>query len=89
MAENKEKKQKIYRGRVDSDKMDKTVVVRYERISKHPRLHKPVRSAKKYKVHDEKSEARVGDLVEFYEGRPLSKTKYMYLARVVERAAEN
>ena len=41
---------------------------------------------KKYKVHLEKNGlAKVGDVIEFYEGRPVSKTKYMYLARVVNK----
>ena len=73
-------------GEVVSDKMDKTIVVKTERTFKHPRLHKVMRTAKKYKVHDEHEEAKIGDIVEFYEGRPLSKTKYMYLARVVKKA---
>ena len=82
------KKKKPYRGRVVSDKMKNTVVVEYERVYMDPRLHKTMRSTKSYKVHDAQDEARMGDLVEFYEGRPVSKTKYMYLARIVERGKE-
>jgi small subunit ribosomal protein S17 len=89
MTEKQTKNKKMYKGKVSSDKMDKTVVVTYERIFKHPLLNKPMRVSKKYKVHDENGEARVGDLVEFYEGRPVSKTKYMYLARIVERGTES
>jgi small subunit ribosomal protein S17 len=70
-------------GRVVSDKMQKTVVVAVERTYMHTLLKKVMRSVKKYKVHDENRQARVGDIVEIYEGRPVSKTKYMYLARVV------
>lgn len=70
-------------GKVVSDKMDKTVVVRVERTFMHPQLKKVVRSAKNFKVHDEKEQAKVGDVVECYEGRPVSKTKFMYLYRVV------
>lgn len=73
-------------GEVVSDKMEKTVVVRVKRSYTHPRYKKVVRTDKKYKVHDEQSQARVGDVVEIYEGRPVSKTKYMYLSRVVEPA---
>ncbi len=70
-------------GRVVSDKMHKTVVVAVERTYMHTLLKKVMRTVKKYKVHDENQQARVGDTVEIYEGRPVSKTKYMYLARVI------
>ena len=71
-------------GTVISDKMDKTVVVKVERTYMHSRVHKVVRTDKKYKVHDEREVAREGDTVEIFEGRPISKTKYMYLSRVLE-----
>ncbi len=74
----------IYVGKVVSDKMDKTIVVKFDRIYKHRRFHKYLRRSKKYKVHDESNEAKVGDTIEFYEGRPVSKTKYMYFARVMK-----
>ena len=74
---------KIFTGQVVSHAMDKTVVVRYLRSFKHEKFHKVVRVAKKYKVHDEKNAAKVGDTIEFFEGAPKSKTKYMYLHRVV------
>ena len=70
-------------GTVVSDKMDKTVVVKVERTFTHPRVKKVVRTDKKYKVHDEKEVAHEGDIVEIFEGRPISKTKYMYLSRVL------
>lgn len=79
----KSKKQSL-RGEVISDTMDKTIVVKVDRTYKHPRLHKIMRKSKKYKVHDEKELAKVGDMVEFVEGRPVSKTKYMHLVRVVD-----
>ncbi len=82
MADNKVK---LYTGKVVSDKMDKTIVVETKRTFRHPRFHKIVTRNKKYKVHNEKEIAKVGDVVEFYEGRPLSKTKYMYLDRVVKQ----
>ena len=83
MEEKNIKKSRVYTGRVVSDKMDKTVVVETKRTFKHPRFHKIVTKSKKYKVHDEQGAAKKGDVVEFYETRPLSKTKYMQLARVV------
>ena len=83
MEELNIKKSKVYTGRVVSDKMDKTIVVETKRTFKHPRFHKVVTKSKKYKVHDEQEVAKMGDTVEFYETRPLSKTKYMHLVRVV------
>ena len=84
MAENKEKKSTL-RGKVVSAKMNKTIVVEVERTFMHPRLAKVMRSIKKYKVHDEEQRARLGDNVDIYEGRPVSKTKYMYLAAIVSK----
>lgn len=77
---------KTYVGVVISDKMDKTVVVKTERIFKHDDFQKVMRKTKNYKVHDELGKAKIGDVIEFFEGRPVSKTKYMYFARVVKSA---
>lgn len=82
-AAEQAKPARMLTGEVISDKMDKTIVVRVERSYRHPRLNKVMRTSKKYKVHDDSESASMGDLVEIYEGRPLSKTKYMYLARIV------
>ncbi len=79
------KKVKLFVGEVVSDKMDKTVVVAITRTVKHPVFGKVMRKTKKYKVHDPLQQANVGDVVEFFEGRPVSKTKYMYLSRIVEK----
>jgi small subunit ribosomal protein S17 len=87
MAENGiEKQKRLFLGEVVSDKMGKTIVVQVVRTLKDARFHKIVHCEKKYKVHDEQEQATVGDIVEFYEGRPKSKTKYMYLARIVGKA---
>ena len=84
MEERMEKTQKkLIRGVVVSDKMDKSVIVRVERTYVHKRLGKVMRTSKKYAAHDENEQARIGDTVEMYEGRPVSKTKYMYIWRVV------
>ena len=74
---------KILTGTVVSDKMSKTVVVEIERTFRHPLFNKTVRVKRKFKVHDEQGQAKVGDIVAFYEGKPVSKTKYMYLERVI------
>lgn len=78
---------RIYTGVVISDKMDKTLVVKTERTFAQKEFSKIMKSVKKYKVHDEKEQAKVGDVIKFSEGRPLSKTKYMYLEQVVKPAA--
>lgn len=78
------KNKKTITGHVVSDAMDKTIVVETSRTFKHPSLHKIIRTKKKYKVHDEQEIAQVGDIVECYEGRPVSKTKYMYIARIIK-----
>ncbi len=84
MKTEEKKSRQIFIGEVVSDKMEKTIVVKTERTFKHPRFHKVLRRTKKYKVHDEAGESKMGDIVEFYEGRPVSKTKYMYFARVIK-----
>ena len=84
MKIEEKKSRQIFIGEVVSDKMEKTIVVKTERTFKHPRFHKVLRRTKKYKVHDEAGEAKMGDINEFYEGRPVSKTKYMYFARVIK-----
>jgi small subunit ribosomal protein S17 len=88
--ENKEQTQKrTLIGEVISDKMDKTIVVKTVRTYTHPVFHKIMHKVKKYKVHDDNELAHVGDIVEFYEGRPVSKTKYMYLAKIVQQRSAN
>lgn len=73
-------------GLVVSDKMDKTVVVLVTSKKKHPIYGKYITFTKKYKAHDEKNDAHVGDTVEIIETRPLSKDKYFRVLRIVERA---
>lgn len=88
MVKEQKKQKRLYEGVVISDKMDKTIVVEYKRDYRHGLLGKVMRTTKKYKVHDEKEIAKVGDIVEFCEGRPMSKTKFMYLLRVVKSTAD-
>lgn len=82
-----ETKKRLFTGTVVSDAMQKTIVVRVERTVRDPQFHKTRRTYKKYKVHDEQGLAHAGDVVEFYQTRPLSKTKYMCLHRVVSSAS--
>ena len=72
-------------GIVVSDKMDKTIVVRIERVTRHPLYGKVLRTAKKFHAHDEKNEAQEGDRVRILESRPLSKLKKWTLLEIVER----
>lgn len=67
---------KILKGTVVSDKMDKTVVVAVTRFVKHPKYQKFVKITKKYKAHDETNAHKVGDAVSIKEGRPISKDKH-------------
>ena len=62
-------------GLVVSDKMDKTVVVAVTRFVQHPKYKKYYKITKKFKAHDENNEAKVGDIVNLKETRPLSKDK--------------
>jgi len=78
-------RRKVMTGTVVSDKMDKTAVVSIERLVKHPRYGKYVRRRNRFKVHDEKNECKVGDVVRFMETRPLSKDKCWRLLDFVKR----
>ena len=73
-------------GVVSSDKMDKTVTVAAERKVKHPIYGKFVKKTTKFHAHDEKNEARPGDVVKIMETRPLSKTKRWRLVEIIEKA---
>jgi len=85
-AEPKRNRRKVQVGRVVSNKMDKTITVQVERLSKHARYEKFLRLRTRLHAHDEKREAKVGDLVEIMETRPLSKLKRWRLTRVVEKS---
>ncbi len=74
-------------GTVVSDAMDKTVVVRVERLVIHPVYKKYTKRATTYKAHDEKNDFHVGDKVEIVEARPLSKDKRWRVLRLIERPA--
>jgi small subunit ribosomal protein S17 len=78
-------KRKVMTGTVVSDSMDKTVVASIERLVKHVAYGKYVRRRNKFKVHDEKNECKVGDVIRFMETRPLSKDKRWRLLDFVQR----
>jgi small subunit ribosomal protein S17 len=66
---------KKFSGVVVSDKNDKTIVVKVETVKVHPKYKKRYVVSRRYKVHDEKNEHKVGDKVSFIECRPLSRDK--------------
>ena len=72
-------------GTVESNKMDKTIVVAVEDFVRHELYNKPVKRTKKFKAHDENNECRIGDRVKIMETRPLSKDKRFRLVEVVEK----
>ena len=74
------------RGVVVSNKMDKTIVIRAERLVKHPLFHKYTRKHVKYMAHDEKNECKLGDTVIIMESRPLSRLKRWRMLNIVEKA---
>ena len=78
---------KTREGVVVSDGMQKTRVVRIERVYRHPRYERVVRSSKKLKAHDEANESHVGDRVLIEETRPLSKEKRWRIRTVLAKAA--
>jgi len=77
---------RVKQGRVASDKMDKTIVVVAETRVPHPSYGKIVRKSTRFKAHDERNEAKVGDVVRIIECRPLSREKRWRLVEIVERA---
>lgn len=66
---------RVFQGVVQKDAKDKTVVVKVERLVKHPLYKKFIRRSKKYMAHDEGNASKAGDLVRIRECRPLSKRK--------------
>jgi small subunit ribosomal protein S17 len=79
-------KRKAKVGRVVSDKMDKTIVVSVERLSRHRVYKRVIRLTSKFKAHDERNEARIGDTVRIVESRPLSATKRWRMTEIIRRA---
>jgi len=75
-------------GRVISNKMDQTVVVQVERMSRHSLYSKTVRKRRKLYAHDAENTCRIGDTVRIVETRPISKLKRWRVVDVVERSRE-
>lgn len=75
-------------GRVVSTKNTKTIIVAVDIYIKHPLYGKRFRKTKKFAAHDEKEEAKVGDIVKITSTRPISKTKTFRLEKIREHAKE-
>lgn len=80
---------KTVRGQVTSNKMNKTLVVEVARKVRHPLYEKFLSRRTKLYAHDENGEAKIGDVVELMQTRPLSKLKRWRLVRIVQRAAQD
>ena len=88
MSEQKRSFKRKLVGTVKSDKMDKTVVVEVVRRTRDKKYRKYVRSAQRYKAHDEANHYIVGDRVEIQEHRPLSKDKRWIVTRMVRESRD-
>ena len=75
---------KRFAGIVVSNAMNKTVVVKVERLKRHPRYLRTIRMHKNYKAHDENKKYKVGDKVIIEECRPLSKEKHWRVIGVIK-----
>jgi len=85
-TENKRGRRIEVVGEVISNKMDKTISVLIYRMVRHAKYGKYMKRTSVFKAHDEKNEAKIGDIVRILETRPLSKTKRWALVEVVEQA---
>ena len=79
-------RRKVRLGTVIADRMNKTVIVQVGSSKAHRLYRKTVRQRTRFKVHDEKNECGVGDLVRITETRPLSKEKRWRVLEIVEKA---
>ena len=73
--ENNQSNNRVFKGIVTSDKMNKTIVVKVSRLKKHEKYKKYFKASTKFKVHDENNEYHTGDKVVFKETNPISKEK--------------
>lgn len=83
----KTKVKRTLQGRIISNKMDKTIVVKVDRKVKHPLYGKYITRSTKIHAHDENNSCQIGDTVIVAETRPISKTKSWQLVEIVEQAA--
>ena len=80
---------KVYTGKVISNKMDKTVVVAVTRLFQHPVYKKTVKKVSKFKAHDEENRCKIGDDVKITETRPLSKDKRWLVLEIMGKSSRS
>lgn len=80
-------KRQVKVGTVVSNKMDKTVVVRVEKIVMHPLYKRRMKRSSKFAAHDETNECNVGDVVEIRSSRPLSRRKRWRVTEILQKVA--
>jgi small subunit ribosomal protein S17 len=80
---------KIYTGKIVSNKMDKTVVVAVTRLFQHPVYKKTVKKVSRFKAHDANNECQIGDSVKIIETRPLSKDKRWLVLEILAKQARS
>ena len=88
VGKERSKNFKIIQGQVVADKMSKTRVILVETVKMHPLFKKAVRRSQRIKIHDEREESKVGDLVSAIETRPLSKHKRHRLHKILDKKAD-
>ncbi len=78
-------KQRTKTGRVSSNKMNKTVVVEVELVTRHRLYGRTLRRTRSFKAHDENNRCEIGDTVLFAESRPISKDKHWVVQQILRR----
>ena len=82
-------RRRAMQGVVKSDKMDKTITVEVTRRVKHPLYEKFINRRTRVHAHDEANEAKIGDVVQISETRPISKLKRFRLVKIVTKAVRD
>jgi len=85
MSERGNRKTQV--GIVVSDKMDKTVVVKIDRLVRHRVYNKYIKRSAKYKAHDDANSCKIGDRVLIVETRPISKDKCWKVRQIIDKSA--
>lgn len=80
---------KVYTGKVVSNKMEKTVVVAVTRMFQHPVYKKTVKKVSKFKAHDEVNQCKIGDEVKITETRPMSRDKRWLVLEILDKSARS
>ncbi len=85
MPNERSTKQRTKTGRVSSNKMNKTVVVEVELVTRHRLYGRTLRRTRSFKAHDETNRCEIGDTVLIAESRPISKDKHWVVQQILRR----